>query len=153
MADYYNILECDRKASKDEITASFKRLAKKYHPLNTKIDMATNAQQFANVCEAYEVLSNQEYKAIYDTYGEKILKHGFDPDKNMNFDGIYQFKGNANEIFNAYFDTGKEFKDKPLEIDTNYASYFPTDEEIIKKARVGRIFTFRKKPNLKSQKT
>lgn len=102
--------------------------------------MATNAQQFANVCEAYEVLSNQEYKAIYDAYGEKVLKHGFDPDKNMNFSGIYQFKGNANEIFNSYFDTGKEFRDKPLEIKTNYGDHFRSDEEIKNNARVRATF-------------
>mmetsp|Transcript_3151 Transcript_3151/g.3762 ORF Transcript_3151/g.3762 Transcript_3151/m.3762 type:complete len:272 (+) Transcript_3151:77-892(+) len=97
--------------------------------MNSKIDMATNAKQFAYVCEAFEVLSNPEYKAIYDAYGEKILKHGFDSGLNMNFEGVYQFKGNANEIFNSYFDTGKEFKDKPTEIETNYLSHFSHFEE------------------------
>lgn len=136
MTDYYKILKLDRKATKDDITSSFKRLAKKYHPLNSKIDMATNAQQFANVCEAYEVLSNPEYKAIFDAYGEKVLKHGFEPDKSMDFEGVYQYKGNAHEIFNSYFDTGKEFRAKQSEIDTDYHGHFSKAEEAKRKQEV-----------------
>lgn len=109
---YYKNLEIDRKATQEEISLAFRRLAKKYHPLNSKIDMATNAQQFAQVWEAFEVLSNPKFKAIFDAYGEKVLKHGFDLDKKMNFDGVYQFKGNSNDIFNAYFGTPEAFKDR-----------------------------------------
>lgn len=98
--------------------------------------MATNAQQFASVCEAYEVLSNPEYKAIYDAYGEKVLKHGFEPDKNMDFEGIYQYKGNAHEIFNAYFDTGKEFLEKTSELDSDYHKHFYKIEHAEQEAKV-----------------
>ena len=98
--------------------------------------MATNAQQFASVCEAYEVLSNPEYKAIYDAYGEKVLKHGFEPDKNMAFEGIYMYKGNTHEIFNAYFDTGKEFEEKPNELDTDYHKHFYMLEHAEQEAKV-----------------
>lgn len=140
MTDYYKTLELDRRASNYDITSSFKRLAKKYHPLNSKIDMATNAQQFASVCEAYEVLSNPEFKAIFDAYGEKVLKHGFEHDKHMDFEGVYQYKGNAIEIFNSYFDTGKEFKDKALEIETNYHDHFSKEGEALHKRLVILIF-------------
>lgn len=142
MTDYYKILELDRKATKDDIIFNFKRLSKKFHPLNSKIDMATNAQQFANVCEAFEVLSNPEFKAIYDAYGEKVLKHGFDPDKNMNFSGVYQWKGNSHEIFNAYFDTGEEFKAKPIEHETNFYNHFSKEVEEHKAKLVRSIVYF-----------
>ena len=102
--------------------------------------MATNAQQFANVCEAFEVLSNPKFKAIFDAYGEKVLKHGFEPDQNMDFEGVYQYKGNAHEIFDSYFDTGKEFRDKPLEIETNYHGHFSKAEEAERQRLVINLF-------------
>jgi len=129
MADYYKTLELPRKCSRGDITASFKRLAKKFHPLNTKIDMATNAQQFSKVCEAYEVLSNNEYKEIYDAYGEKVLKYGFDSDQNINFEGVYQFKGNSDSIFNSYFDSGKEFAASPFNNDSDFKNHFEKFEQ------------------------
>ncbi len=137
MTDYYKILELDRKATNDQIVSSFKRLAKKYHPMNSKIDMATNAKQFANVCEAFEVLSNEKYKAIFDAYGEIVLKHGFDPKLKMDFGGCYQFKGNAHDIFNAYFDTGVEFREKTDGIETNYLNYFDKIEQAKRQEEVG----------------
>ena len=38
--------------------------------------MAVNSVKFAQVCEAHDVLSNSETKAIYDVYGEYGLKEG-----------------------------------------------------------------------------
>ena len=141
MTDYYKNLELDRKATHNQIVTCFKRLAKKYHPMNSKIDMATNAKQFASVWEAFEVLSNPEYKAIYDAYGEKVLKHGLDSGLKMDFQGVYQYKGNANEIFNSYFDTGVEFRDRPSEIETNYLNHFSKIEEEKKRFEVN-FFNF-----------
>jgi DnaJ-class molecular chaperone len=114
-------------------------IAKKFHPLNSKIDMATNAQQFASVCEAYEVLSNAEYKAIYDAYGEKVLKHGFEPDKHMDFEGVYQYKGNAHDIFNAYFDTGTEFREKPSEFETDFHHHIGKKVQAEQEAKVSAL--------------
>uniref|UniRef100_A0A7S3KDA7 Chaperone DnaJ C-terminal domain-containing protein n=1 Tax=Euplotes crassus TaxID=5936 RepID=A0A7S3KDA7_EUPCR len=47
----------------------------------------------------------------------------------MNFEGAYQFKGNATEIFNAYFDTGVEFREKEDNSETNYLNYFDKIED------------------------
>ena len=32
MADYYEILEIDRNASKEDIKSAFRKMARKYHP-------------------------------------------------------------------------------------------------------------------------
>lgn len=32
--------------------------------------------KFQLICEAYEVLSNSQLKAIYETYGEEVLRQG-----------------------------------------------------------------------------
>lgn len=43
--------------------------------------MATQSKEFNRICEAFEVLSNPQFKAIYDAFGEIVLKEGFTPEE------------------------------------------------------------------------
>ncbi len=66
--NYYDILGVDKTASADEIKSAYRKLAKKYHPDLNK-DNPEAAAKFKEINEAYEVLSDSQKKANYDTYG------------------------------------------------------------------------------------
>ncbi|KAI9117026.1 hypothetical protein K1719_012025 [Acacia pycnantha] len=70
--DYYSVLGVSRNASKSEIKSAYRKLARNYHPDVNK--EAGAEQKFKEISNAYEVLSDEEKKSIYDTYGEAGLK-------------------------------------------------------------------------------
>lgn len=63
--DYYAILGVDKKADQKKIKTAFRELARKYHPDKNKAPGA--AEKFKQINEAYEVLSDPEKRAKYDT--------------------------------------------------------------------------------------
>lgn len=73
---YYETLEVRRDATYEDLVRQFKSLSLRYHPLRNPTNMATNQIKFGEICEAFDVLSNLEHRAIYDTYGEYALKEG-----------------------------------------------------------------------------
>lgn len=71
--DYYKILEISKTATEKEIKASYRKLARKYHPdLNPNNKEAE--KKFKEINEANEVLSDSEKRKKYDAYG-KDWKH------------------------------------------------------------------------------
>ncbi|TPX35334.1 hypothetical protein SmJEL517_g02244 [Synchytrium microbalum] len=71
--DYYQILGLDRSASKKELKRAYKDLSKKYHPDKNPGDTESEAK-FIELAQAYEVLTDDEKRRIYDQYGEEGLK-------------------------------------------------------------------------------
>src|SRR5229473_555948 len=66
--DFYIVLGLERAATLGEIKRAYKRLARRYHPDINPGDRTT-AQQFRQIAEAYETLSDPERRRRYDTVG------------------------------------------------------------------------------------
>ena len=62
--DYYKILGVSRDASADEIKKAFRKLARTNHP-----DAGGDEEKFKEINEAYEVLSDDKKRKLYDQYG------------------------------------------------------------------------------------
>lgn len=71
-ADYYATLGISRNASNKEIKAAYRKLARQYHPDVNKDPGAT--EKFKEISAAYEVLSDEKKRALYDQYGEAGVK-------------------------------------------------------------------------------
>jgi DnaJ-class molecular chaperone len=75
--DFYGILGVARGASEDEIRRAYRKLAMKWHP--DRNQSAEANARFQDISRAYEVLSAQESRKVYDLYGEEGLQAGAAP--------------------------------------------------------------------------
>ena len=71
MKDYYRILEISPSASVEVIKASYRALAKKYHP-DTQIS-SNIGKTMADINEAYETLSNPQSRKEYDQQYSRFI--------------------------------------------------------------------------------
>jgi len=123
--DYYEVLGVAKGSQKGLIKKAYFSLAKKYHPDANRGD-TTAAEKFKEVTEAYEVLSDERKRELYDTYGHA----GIDPNMTANGNGFHPFGqaggfdfGNgsfhfqtnmgsggidAEDIFDAFFGGGRK---------------------------------------------
>lgn len=72
MKNYYEILEVNRKASKEVIEKAYHVLVKKYHPdLYEGIKRQYAEKKLKEINEAYDILSDEFFKEQYDNELEK----------------------------------------------------------------------------------
>ncbi|MFN7938810.1 MAG: molecular chaperone DnaJ [Bryobacteraceae bacterium] len=66
--DYYKTLGVERGSNAEDIRKAYRRLARKYHPDLNPGDKASE-DKFKNVQEAYDVLSDDKKRQMYDRFG------------------------------------------------------------------------------------
>src|SRR4030042_3012240 len=67
--DYYTILGVERTASKDEIKRAYRKQALKTHP-DRNPGNSKAEEQFKEINDAYQVLSDSDKRSRYDQLGE-----------------------------------------------------------------------------------
>lgn len=93
--DYYEALGVPRNVGQAEVKRAFRRLAMKYHPDRNQDDGAE--EQFKEINEAYEVLSDPERRAVYDRFGHAGADGAFArPFEGFGFGGL-------GDVFDAFF--------------------------------------------------
>jgi molecular chaperone DnaJ len=98
--DYYEILSVDRGAGSDDIRKAYKREALKHHPDRNPGDAAAEAK-FKECNEAYQVLSDDEKRRIYDQFGHAGLEGG-----GSGFEGVGDVFAHMQDLFAEMFSGG-----------------------------------------------
>ncbi|CAI2376781.1 unnamed protein product [Moneuplotes crassus] len=100
--DYYQTLQLNRTATIDDVKKAFRRLSLKYHPTKNPSEITVCSDQFHQICEAYEVLSDKHLSAIYNKFGPKVLAKGLENGDGNAYPG-YKYQQNAFEIFEKFY--------------------------------------------------
>ena len=74
--DYYEVLGVSKSADAATIKKAYRKLAKKYHPDSNEGNQSA-AEHFKEVNEAYDVLSDEKKRKLYDQYGHAAFEEGF----------------------------------------------------------------------------
>jgi molecular chaperone DnaJ len=103
--DYYEVLGIQRSANKEDIKNSYRKLALQYHPDRNKSPGAE--EKFKEISEAYAVLSDDEKRKRYDTYGHVGAEEVFRGSE-ANFDEVFKDMGfgGFRDIFEQIFGGG-----------------------------------------------
>ena len=99
--DYYQVLNVQKNASEEELKKAYRRLAMKYHP-DRNPDNKQAEENFKEVKEAYEILSDPQKRAAYDQFGHAGID---DTMGGAGFGGFGGF-GDIGDIFESVFGGG-----------------------------------------------
>ncbi|MBN4066800.1 molecular chaperone DnaJ [Simkania negevensis] len=117
MSDYYDTLGVSRDATSDEVKKAYRKQAVKYHPDKNPGD-AEAEQKFKEISEAYEVLSDQQKREMYDRYGKEGVGAGagFPGGAGGGFSSMEEalrtfmgaFGGGGDSLFDSFFGGGMQ---------------------------------------------
>jgi molecular chaperone DnaJ len=100
MRDLYEVLGVERGCSQADLKKAYRRLAQQYHPDKNPDDKSAE-EKFKEAANAYQILSDDEQRAIYDRYGFDGLR-GRSAGPGAGF-------SNVEDIFSAFGDLFGDF--------------------------------------------
>jgi molecular chaperone DnaJ len=100
--DYYEVLGVPRSADAAELKKAYRKLAMEFHPDRNSSEDA--AEKFKEINRAYEVLSDEQKRALYDRFGHAGVD-GSASGGPGGFEGFQGFEG-FGDIFDAFFGGG-----------------------------------------------
>ncbi|RUM67832.1 MAG: molecular chaperone DnaJ [Sulfurospirillum sp.] len=124
--DYYEVLELSRGCDGSQIKKAYRRLALKYHPDRNKGDKEAE-EKFKLINEAYQVLSDENKRSIYDRYGKAGLEgHGGFGGAGMSMDDLGAiFESVFGSAFGGGFNSRGSNEDRyPLDIESEVSLKF-----------------------------
>lgn len=117
MVDYYRTLEVSKNASTAEIKKAYRKLALKWHPDKNPENSEESNKRFKEISEAYEVLSDEKKRRVYDQYGkEGLINNGgsrsrrHDDDFDIAFGFPFTFR-DPDDVFREFFGASSPFAD------------------------------------------
>ncbi|MBD5234045.1 MAG: molecular chaperone DnaJ [Bacteroidales bacterium] len=74
--DYYEVLGVDKNATPEQIKKAYRKKAIEFHP-DRNPDNKEAEEKFKEAAEAYDVLSDEKKRQLYDQYGHNMGPQGF----------------------------------------------------------------------------
>ena len=106
--DYYEVLGVQKGATKEQIKDSYRKLALQFHPDRNKAPEAE--ERFKEISEAYAVLSDEEKRKQYDSFGREGVYQRYSQEdifRGANFGEFFRGMGfGFDDIFSQFFGGG-----------------------------------------------
>ena len=111
--DYYEVLGVSRDADVQQIKKAYRKLARELHP-DVNCNDPGCEEKFKEATEAYEVLSDQEKRSVYDAYGHDGLRRGAAGAGGFGLDGFSGFGDLFENLFGGGAFGGGAFDGGPF---------------------------------------
>ena len=131
---YYEILEVSKSADKTTIKKAYRAMAKKYHPDKNAGD--TDAEHKFKLCnEAYQCLSDEQQRSVYDRYGKEGLQGMGGGGGRRSSGGFDDLGSMFEEMFSGFGGGGGSRRQNPADmekypLDMNVDMYISFNEAI-----------------------
>ena len=106
MRDLYEVLGVERGASQADLKKAYRRLAQQFHPDKNPDDKSAE-EKFKEAANAYQILSDDEQRALYDRYGFDGLRRGGGGGGGPGFSNVEDIFSAFGDLFGDFFGGGR----------------------------------------------